>query len=100
MVTPVDEPTKPVEKEPVEEKVPQWKIQAEQAKAVYRHDINCVRERVHELLLKYPGAENEITKALDVSTVFNDRGLYTKQELNDLFNPDELLKRHTVRVQN
>ena len=55
---------------------------------------------MHELLLKYPGAENEITKALDVSTAFNDRGLYTKQELNDLFNPDELLKRHTVRVQN
>ena len=64
-----------------------------------KYDIDCVRRRTEELFQKYPGKEEEIMKALNISNKLSDRKLST-QQMQDLLNPNELLMKYGEFVEN
>lgn len=64
-----------------------------------KYDIDCVKRRTEELMQKYPGKEQEILKALNISSKLSDRKL-SSQQMQDLLNPDELLMQYGEFVEN
>jgi len=64
---------------------------------MYDYDIDCVERRQSELLEKYPYAAAEIMKAVSLS---DKLAKLSKQQVDDLLRPDDLLNKFAVKVQN
>ena len=62
---------------------------------MYDFDIDCVEKRQSELLEKYPYAAADIIKAVSLS---DKLAKLSKQQVEDLLHPDELLKKFAVKV--
>jgi len=63
-----------------------------------KYEIDCVKRRTHELLKKFPEQEQEIMRALDVTSKLVRAKPMTPEEKNDLLNPDELLLKYAEPV--
>ena len=66
-------------------------------RGIYDYDIDCVENRKIELLDKYPYAAAEILKALSISEKIPN---LSPEQVQDLLNPDDLLKKFATKVQN
>ena len=66
-------------------------------RGIYDYDIDCVENRKIELLEKYPYAAAEILKALSISEKIPN---LSPEQVQDLLNPDDLLKKFATKVQN